>query len=584
MHTLMTEEYLARRQQSIDQQKAAKAISIPDKSHSFDRYTVTPADLVPTMYPEDDKREEMDELVGEEENTPVYGCQHYMRNVKVQCFDCHRWFPCRHCHDASPDLPFPHSLNRKKTENMLCMLCHTPQPAGEVCTSCGQDTAYYYCDICKLWDNDSTKRIYHCDDCGICRRGEGLGRDYVHCKRCNVCISISTSSTHPCIERATECDCPLCLDFLFSSATPVVSLFCGHYMHASCYKDLMNVTYRCPVCNKSAVNMELQWRKLDDEIRYQPMPEEDFDELDDEASTPALLEDTDSRLSGGLNSLRLVNESPRRQRRVPRRVWVGCNDCGGKGWTNFHWLGLKCPVCDGYNTNQMLIPISDDRWSAPLPGTQRQRQHDFTGVDAIRSFGGDVDSVEIVDERADSAYAFATSPSQQPTQPSGVPVPRRSYFFRAEEEELASRPPSSSGQDGRFLSYDGLLQRFSRSLSPMRTYIEGFDAQERAVSAGRAISDYAASMAGNGTRSDTASEELRGRAEGAIDHGTGLPPSGEGHENEVYDGRSDNGSVSSEGEDDDDDDDESLDDFDPADPDTEPDNADEDEMELFGHR
>jgi len=118
----------------------------------------------------------------------------------------------------------------------------------------------------------------------------------------------------------------------------------------------------------------------------------------------------------------------------------------------------------------------------------------------------------------------------------------------------------------------------------MRTYIEGFDAQERAVSAGRAISDYAASMAGNGTRSDTASEELRGRAEGAIDHGTGLPPSGEGHENEVYDGRSDNGSVSSEGEDDDDDDDESLDDFDPADPDTEPDNADEDEMELFGHR
>ncbi|KAF2223373.1 zinc-ribbon-domain-containing protein, partial [Elsinoe ampelina] len=282
-------------------------------------FHLTDQDKDPSYHPDTNVQDELDELL-DQETEPILGCKHYKRNVKVQCFDCKMWFPCRFCHDASLDLPWHHQLNRRKTQHMLCMVCKTAQAASDICISCGTEAAYYYCPKCKLWDNDSTKRIYHCDDCGICRKGEGLGKDFVHCKRCNVCISISTSSTHPCIERATDCDCPLCLEYLFSSSTPVVSLLCGHYMHSACYKDLMNVTYRCPVCNKSAVNMELQWRKLDDEIRMQPMPEEDFE---DEF-----------------------------RRRLPRRVWVGCNDCGGRGWTPFHWLGLKCPVCDGYNTNQ----------------------------------------------------------------------------------------------------------------------------------------------------------------------------------------------------------------------------------------
>lgn len=106
------------------------------------------------------------------------GCIHYKRNVKIQCFDCRQWYPCRHCHDEQQS----HRLNRRKTRSMYCMLCSTPQPAAEYCNKCGERTAWYYCDICKLWDDDSTKRIYHCDDCGICRRGEGLGKDYVHCK------------------------------------------------------------------------------------------------------------------------------------------------------------------------------------------------------------------------------------------------------------------------------------------------------------------------------------------------------------------------------------------------------------------
>ena len=106
----------------------------------------------------------------------VLGCQHYKRNVKVQCFECRRWYTCRHCHDAVEG----HNLNRTRTQNMLCMACGTPQQAADQCKTCETPAACYYCDICKLWDNNSKKKIYHCPDCGICRRGEGLGKDFYH--------------------------------------------------------------------------------------------------------------------------------------------------------------------------------------------------------------------------------------------------------------------------------------------------------------------------------------------------------------------------------------------------------------------
>ena len=108
----------------------------------------------------------------------IFGCHHYKRNVKVQCFECRRWHTCRHCHDAVED----HNLNRKMTQHMLCMACGTPQKAAEYCKNCELQAACYYCDICKLWDNNSKKKIYHCLDCGICRRGEGIGKDFHHCK------------------------------------------------------------------------------------------------------------------------------------------------------------------------------------------------------------------------------------------------------------------------------------------------------------------------------------------------------------------------------------------------------------------
>ncbi|SMR61036.1 unnamed protein product [Zymoseptoria tritici ST99CH_1E4] len=91
-------------------------------------YNLRPGDLEPVYSPlppirhddvviEDDGNDSSSETSSD--LLPDLGCMHYKRNVKVQCFDCQQWYPCRHCHDQAHDLPFPHALNRKKTKNML---------------------------------------------------------------------------------------------------------------------------------------------------------------------------------------------------------------------------------------------------------------------------------------------------------------------------------------------------------------------------------------------------------------------------------------------------------------------------------
>lgn len=144
-------------------------------------FNVTSSDIAPTFAPIRQPKSSPSKdssPVTHPPATPPLGCQHYERNVKLQCSTCSKWYTCRFCHDAAED----HCLIRAETKNMLCMLCATPQRAGEVCIRCGETAATYYCDICKLWENRQSKPIYHCNDCGICRRGLGLGKDFFHCK------------------------------------------------------------------------------------------------------------------------------------------------------------------------------------------------------------------------------------------------------------------------------------------------------------------------------------------------------------------------------------------------------------------
>jgi Zinc-ribbon/CHY zinc finger/Ring finger domain len=295
-------------------------------------FLLCPADLTPTYAPADDDENSADTIETQREvRGPQLGCMHYKRNVKLQCYTCKLWYTCRYCHDDAED----HVLPRQETENMLCMICKTPQPASQTCRTCGEQASCYYCSVCKLWNNDPGKSIYHCDDCGICRLGEGLGRDFFHCKTCAVCMSIGVQSTHRCIERSTKCDCPICGEYLFTSAGTVVFMKCGHSIHDTCFKEWCRASYKCPICSKSVVNMESQFRNLDRQIDAQPMPEEYRN----------------------------------------TRAYVHCNDCSMKGTTKYHWLGLKCERCESYNTQQHYLleadgsgsrPRSDDGSTAPV--------------------------------------------------------------------------------------------------------------------------------------------------------------------------------------------------------------------------
>lgn len=131
-------------------------------------------------------------------------------------------------------------------------------------------------------------------------------------------MSMSVEKSHKCIERVSDCDCPICGEYMFDSPAPVVFMLCGHGIHRGCYDEHMRTSYKCPICSRSTVNMETQFRALDRAIDSQPMPPQ--------------FQDT--------------------------KAMVSCNDCYAKSAVAYHWLGLKCAICASYNTVQLSI-ISD---------------------------------------------------------------------------------------------------------------------------------------------------------------------------------------------------------------------------------
>lgn len=242
----------------------------------------------------------------------ILGCEHYQRNCKAECSTCHRWYTCRFCHDAvNPS----HQLERKKVKHILCMFCFTPQHPQQYCIECNKELSKYYCDKCKLFDNDPLKNIYHCDKCGICRLGLGLNQDYFHCDSCNACISIELQKNHVCIENSTKSNCPICDEFMFNSNAKVVFMSCGHPIHEKCYGQHTLHSYKCPTCSKTIVNMELQFRMRDFEIKQSQMPDEMGNWMAE----------------------------------------VKCVDCRGMSRVPFHYLGHKCDHCHSYNTMQVKL-------------------------------------------------------------------------------------------------------------------------------------------------------------------------------------------------------------------------------------
>ncbi|KAF9538371.1 hypothetical protein EC957_006886 [Mortierella hygrophila] len=234
------------------------------------------------------------------------GCKHYRRGCKLKANCCGKWFNCRFCHDDVCN----HTIVRNETKMMLCMHCKAIQPAAQSCESCSAQLANYYCDICKLWDDDPAKPIYHCADCGICRIGNGLDQDFFHCKKCNICMNIQLKDNHRCIERNLECDCPICGEYMFTSTTTVIFMPCGHCIHSKCHSDYVKTSYQCPTCWKALGDMTAYYAKIDNLLSEQKMPPEYANFFSH----------------------------------------VLCNDCEIKSEAPYHFLYHQCEKCRGYNT------------------------------------------------------------------------------------------------------------------------------------------------------------------------------------------------------------------------------------------
>ncbi|KAL4359977.1 hypothetical protein AHAS_Ahas08G0131300 [Arachis hypogaea] len=229
-----------------------------------------------------------------------YGCQHYRRRCRIRAPCCNEIFHCRHCHneakdDIKIDPKLRHDLSRHQIKQVICLLCGTEQEVQQNCISCGVCMGKYFCGICKLFDDDVSKKQYHCGGCGICRTGGS--ENFFHCDKCGCCQSTLLKNSHACVEKAMHHDCPVCFEYLFESMDEIAVLPCGHTIHINCMNEMRkHLQYACPLCSKSVCDMSKVWEKFDLEIAATPMPEQYQNKM----------------------------------------VWILCNDCGRSGNVKYH--------------------------------------------------------------------------------------------------------------------------------------------------------------------------------------------------------------------------------------------------------
>eukprot|EP01135_Chromosphaera_perkinsii_P006900 Nk52_evm55s621 gene=Nk52_evmTU55s621 len=319
----------------------------------------------------------------------ILGCRHYQRSCKMVANCCGEIFTCRLCHDEAMDHPIDRYATKEMIcmccgtrqecgiycQNETCPLndgtivpcapiekddedveneeqepsstakaddlCDSGKPSdtyglwekettrGD--TSCAPSCtplAKYYCDKCKLWDDDHSKDIYHCDKCNLCRIGEGLDIDYFHCEGCNVCMAVSLKGNHKCIERNLESNCPICDEFMFTSTKTVIFMPCGHCIHHACYEKYIMRSYQCPICSKSLGDMRDYFSKIDCLLKDHKMPKE-FENV------------------GSL---------------------ILCNDCEKKSEAPYHFLYHKCAHCSSYNTRLLEMIFNSEEQQSSTTG------------------------------------------------------------------------------------------------------------------------------------------------------------------------------------------------------------------------
>ena len=168
-------------------------------------------------------------------------CPHYVRKCALVAPCCNKIYRCRLCHNNAETR---HEIDRKAVQRIKCLQCGMIQAVAPRCSSCLITFGLYFCEICRLFD-DNDKGQFHCAMCGLCRLG---GREnYKHCNKCGICFKIG--SRHTCIEECSNSDCPICLEDLHSHGE-CQKLTCGHLMHLECFRECrQKFKAVCPLCS-----------------------------------------------------------------------------------------------------------------------------------------------------------------------------------------------------------------------------------------------------------------------------------------------------------------------------------------------
>lgn len=246
--------------------------------------------------------------------TTTESCTHYIRQCDIECPECLKFYSCRICHDEAED----HILKRKEMKNIRCRACQKIQTSNNhYCESnaCQIRFGEYFCQICHLW-GDNLSHVYHCEQCGICRKGPK--EDFIHCQQCNIC---HRNHDYKC-NQGTKSDmtCSICLDNLFTSTRGTHQLHCGHILHINCLNEYIHSDYRCPICHKTMYDRSMEWAAMKMYVDSDLMPH-------------------------------------------PYNNWqaeIQCNDCQMKSTIKFHIQFLGCRSCGSFNTQKLRLIQSDE--------------------------------------------------------------------------------------------------------------------------------------------------------------------------------------------------------------------------------
>lgn len=181
-----------------------------------------------------------------------HGCRHYERHCMLFAPCCNQYFWCRHCHNEIKNSPLmgpnQHVLDRHAVTTVKCAHCGLEQPVAQQCSGCLQSFGKYSCLECNFFDEDTSKRQFHCNMCGICRVG---GREhFFHCEQCGCCYQTGLQENHHCVENNMGKPCLMCSENLFDSVKEIITLPCGHATHQRCHSESEFPT--CLVCARTA--------------------------------------------------------------------------------------------------------------------------------------------------------------------------------------------------------------------------------------------------------------------------------------------------------------------------------------------